>query len=231
MRINFRSHYSHATFSGNSEKKSKHGTDWDGISEYKLWDARHIIWKKSTQNIVEKTFEENAEISLIVWVIHEKWDDFSTKDGISKKNYKKKAVEILEKNARESRIPLRKIEANSLSELETQFEKNAPRKNLIIVIGNEIPKEKSYFCKIASINDIIWIFPWQSFEKNPDDSALFEGKIFQTSKLKAYLEEIKNFEENTKKFLKKNKISFIPTLTHIGVDNILNHYFKHEFER
>ena len=234
MRIHFRSRFSRAKIPGSSLQKNKNlGTDWEGIRAYSpTGDARHIVWKKSSelQWYFEKTFEENSEISLIFINIHDDSDFFD--DGISQTRYdwKKKSLEILASNARSNNIPHRILEFDSWEKFLQFGSKNQLERYLIIILANaELSENEKKFEKIVTLNEIIWIWCYHPFEKNPHENTIFDGKIFPKKAVQKYLTAMAEQEKFHEKILTKHRSFFLTTDTSHSVERVLNHFFKYQY--
>lgn len=120
MRIRFHSRFAHQKILGNSLQKHKnHGIDWEGIQPYSpTHDARHIIWKKSTfpHSLVEKTFEEHSQISLILVHIEDKTDFFDDEKHISRHHWKTQSIQIIAENAKISNISYKILKCKTLDD-------------------------------------------------------------------------------------------------------------------
>lgn len=238
MRIHFRSKFSKHNGTGTSLQKRKHnGTDWEGIRPYNSSsDARHIFWKKSTHYIVEKTFEENASISLICFYIKDDSDDFSDWKSPSRTFWRLKTQKIIEENTKNSQVFLDNFFIESLADIDQISQKYQIKNSLILIFSHKMGEdfsenENKFLEKIANFNEIIWISCFHPFEKTPDDSLLLEWKLFVPSKQSKYQQIFEKFEQNIKKSLAKYSIFYISTDTTKSIDTVLNDFFKYHYEK
>lgn len=231
MRIFFRSRFSNKKILGNSLYKHKNlGTDWEGIRPYTpSHDARHIFWKKSTHfsHFFEKTFEEHSQISLILVHIQNENDFFSDAQSPSRHNWKKKSIQTISENAKIANISCKILRYPDEKKFLKDFFKHHFSQQMIIIFG-EIACEKyeKFFKKISPQNEIIWIWNYHTFEKNPHKNLLIEWKVFDEKSLNKYLHDIFLYENFLKKFFTKHQIAFLPSDTHSDISLILNNFFK-----
>lgn len=233
MRINFRSRHSRQFQGGNSLSKRKNPSwEWEWIGAYSGGDARHIIWKKSTQNqISEKKFEDSSNFSFIFANIFSESDDFSAWDFPSKKIFKKNSIKILEENAVREKIPFRIFEEKNLEIFEKKILQEKISKHLIFIFCSDFPFDKGKILeKIARLNEIIFIFPYHPFEKNPDNSILLEQKIFNKKFLEKYLADLSENEKKIAKMLSEYRSHFIATETDKNIAVTLNYFFKNDYK-
>ncbi len=85
------------------------------------------------------------------------------------------------------------------------------------------------FSKISLQNEIIWIWNYHFFEKNPHENLLIDGKIFDKKLQEQYTNELSEYENFLKKFFAKNQISFLATDTSSDISLILNNFFKYSY--
>lgn len=228
MSIYFRSKYSHQQRPGLSLHKNKIWSDWAGVQEYQWWDSRHIVWKKSQFHIIEKNFEENAGISLIVAIIHQK-TDFFEENNTCKNSWKQKSTEIILTNAKKSKIPTQIFHFENIKQCEQAFFQKKLQKYLILIISDDIPDHHSKLIPLSHRNEIIWIYPFYLFEKNPNNSILLESTIFNKKHLNKYLQELEEYEKKLQKFLHSHKMFYISTTIAEPIDATLNYFFKHTY--
>lgn len=234
MRIHFRSRFSRTKIPWHSLQKNKNlGTDWEGIRTYApTGDARHIVWKKSSepQWYFEKTFEEHSEISLLFVNIHDDSDFFDDGRSPTRHDWKKKNLAILVNNARSANISHQILEFHSWKEFLQFTLKNQFNHYLIILFANTpLDFQEKNFAKIASLNEIIWLWCYHTFEKNPHENTIFDGKIFPKKAVQKYLTAMAEQEKFHEKILTKHRSFFLTTDTSHSVERVLNHFFKYQY--
>lgn len=234
MIIHFRSKFSHHEQNGNSFAKKKNSwNDVDFIRPYTFWnDAKNIFWKKSSRQIVEKTFEDSGKISLITGIIDDFWDEFETEEFISKKDWKEKSEKIIFQNARHPWLFYKNFSEKSLENFCKKILKHKIEKHLIIIFCNDWSEENlKNLKKISHINEIIWISSYHFFEKNPNENTILEGKILPKKNFEKYLKYLENEENFFKKNLNGLWISYLSGFTHEKIENILNQFFKYQYAK
>lgn len=233
MHINFKSRYSQ-NFSHTASRlhRSISWSEWDSISQYSGGDARHIIWKKSTTwQISEKNFADYSGISLIFANIFDNSDNFEYWNYPSKWKFKEKLQKILIKNAKLQKIPYKNYNENNLENFCKKILEEKIAKNLIIIFCSEFHFwSEKLLNKICELNEIIFIFPYHFFEKNPENSLLLEWKIFDKKNLVKYQQKITENEAKMKKFFTEKKSHFLTIETTENIESTLNYFFKNEYK-
>lgn len=181
--------------------------------------------------ISEKNFADFSGISLIFANISHDSDNFEFRNYPSKKKFKEKSEKILAENAKSQKIPYKNISENNLENFCKKILTEKIAKNLIIIFSSELPyQSEKILSKICQLNEIIFIFPYHFFEKNPENSILLEWKIFDKQKLQKYKQEIAENEAKMKKFFKEKKSHFLTIETTENIDSTLNYFFKNEYK-
>lgn len=116
--------------------------------------------------------------------IHDESDFFDDTISPTRYEWKKKSLEILANNARSNNIPHRILEFDSWEKFLQFGSKNELEHYLIIILANtELGANEKKFSKIVALNEIIWIWCYHPFEKNPHENTIFDGKIFPKKSL------------------------------------------------
>lgn len=236
MIIPFRSRFHNQIKQWFSQNIKNHNwSEFVGISPY--WvnsDSKNIFWKKSTREfaIFEKKFSDFSDFQIIFCNISENWDNFfNEKNPKSRKKWKKESIHQLQHSAEILNISHEILDFTNLDECISHLIKRQIYNKLIIILSNsEIENSLENIKKISSINELIWIKSYHPFEKNPNNTSLFLGKIFNTKFQKKYLQELENLEKSEKNFLWKLKIPLIITNTNIPINITLYNFFKYKYE-